>query len=343
MKKNVKKILATVSILILAVLSITGCGKKTPKFSDEIMFSLREYEPWFYESLHYTLLSDGTLIVQYFDTELGRETLSSDRMDKIKKKFSAENVYNMNVGKEGDFTDGTTRYIVLYDENGNEIKVGGYEVSSSKFQSLFYDLYALCEDDYTKQFSDLLDECMREGVTYYDKYMRNEVPDEPEEIEPEEEIWVEAEDAYINSFKCGYLSQENAPRPYVLYMIETDEEADCAEEKLGMVEPMDPDELWCFNTDVSDAFQEMKMNYSTAVYNYLIYYMEYDEGGNYSHADSVITNGKEISFNFDVVESPQGDFGTDVMDGDIVFAAVPKYFFKDLEITNTVSPLEETE
>ena len=71
--------------------------------------------------------------------------------------------------------------------------------------------------------------------------------------------------------------------------------------------------------------------------------MEYDEGGNYSHADSVITNGKEISFNFDVVESPEGDFGTDVMDGDIVFAAVPKYFFKDMEITNTVSPLEETE
>ena len=341
MKNNVRKIFATVSILILAVLSMTGCGKKAPEFSDEIMFSLRIYQPWIYESLHYTLLCDGTLIVQYYETELGRETISDERMDEIKKKFSAEKVYNMNVGKEADFTDGTRRYIVLYDSDGNEIEIGGYEVSSRKFQSLFYDLYALCEDDYTKQFSDLLLECMREGVTYREKYMNNNVSDEPEETEPEEETWEEMECEYINSFKCGYLSQNNAPGAYVMYLIETDEEADYAEEKLGMREPDDPDELWSFNTDVSDVFQEMRMNYSTAIYNYLIYYMEYSQGGNYSHADAVITNGREISFNYDVVESPEGDFGTAVMDGDIVFAAVPKYCFKDLELTNTVSPLEE--
>ncbi|MBP5191709.1 MAG: hypothetical protein J6Z74_00020, partial [Eubacterium sp.] len=43
------------------------------KFSEDTMFSLRVYEPWMYESLHYTLMSDGTLIVLYYDTELGRE------------------------------------------------------------------------------------------------------------------------------------------------------------------------------------------------------------------------------------------------------------------------------
>ena len=177
MKKIIKKYLVTICMLILGLVSITGCTK-TPKqeFSDEIMFSLRIYEPWIYESLHYTLLSDGTLIVKYYDTELGRETISSDRMDKINKIFSPEKVYNMNVGKEGDFTDGVSTYIVLYDKNGDEIEVGGYEVSSRKFNKLFNDLYALCEDDYTKQFSDLLDECNREGTTYRDKYLKNNVP-----------------------------------------------------------------------------------------------------------------------------------------------------------------------
>ena len=32
---------------------------------------------------------------------------------------------------------------------------------------------------------------MREGVPYRDKYMNNNVSDEPEETEPEEETWEE--------------------------------------------------------------------------------------------------------------------------------------------------------
>lgn len=166
----IKKILITVSMLILGVFPMTGCAV-TPEFSDEIMFSLRIYEPWIYESLHYTLLSDGTLIVLYYDTELGREMLSDERMDEIRKTFSPEKVYKMDVGKEGDMTDGTRRYIILYDSDENEIEIGGYELTDRRFNKLFYDLYVLCEDDYTKQFSDLLDECNREGITYRDKYL----------------------------------------------------------------------------------------------------------------------------------------------------------------------------
>ncbi len=176
--KKLKTIILIFTCLLIIPVMLTACGKKEelPEFSDETMFTLRIYQPWFYESLHYTLQSDGTLIVLYYDTELGRETLSDERMKKIKKIFSPEKVYKMNVGKEDERTDGTSRYIILYDSNGNEIEIGGYELKGGAgFNSYFYDLYALMEDDYTKQFSDILDECNRECTTYRDKYM-NPIP-----------------------------------------------------------------------------------------------------------------------------------------------------------------------
>ena len=147
-------------------------NRNTPGFSEDTMFSLRIYEPWFYESLHYTLQTDGTLIVQYYDTELGREKLSDEKMEEIRKVFSPEKVYSMNVGREDDRTDGTRRYIILYDHDGNEIEIGGYElIGGDHFNSYFDKLYALLEDDYTKQWSDKLDECMRDYVTYGDRYL----------------------------------------------------------------------------------------------------------------------------------------------------------------------------
>jgi hypothetical protein len=133
---------------------------------------MRIYQPWIYESLHYTLKSDGTLIVLYYDTELGREKLSEERMSDIKEVFSPEKVYDMDVGIEDSRTDGTKRNIVLYDTDGNEIKVGGYElVGGDNFNHYFDTLYQMLEDDFTKQFSDKLDECAEEGVTYKDKYL----------------------------------------------------------------------------------------------------------------------------------------------------------------------------
>ncbi len=39
------------------------------------------------------------------------------------------------------------------------------------FNQYFNTLYQMLEDDYTKQFSDKLDECAQEGVTYRDKYL----------------------------------------------------------------------------------------------------------------------------------------------------------------------------
>ena len=144
----------------------------TPVFSEDTMFSLRIYEPWFYESLHFTLENNGTLIVQYYDTELGREQLSDERMEEIRKVFSPEKVYSMDVGREDNMTDGIRRYIILYDHEGNEIEIGGYELEGGDHFNRYFDkLYALLEDDYTKQWSDKLDECMRDCVTYGERYL----------------------------------------------------------------------------------------------------------------------------------------------------------------------------
>ena len=142
-------------------------------FSENTMFSLRIYEPWIYESLHYTLKSDGTLIVQYYNTELGREKLSEEKMKAIRKIFSPEKVSSMNIGKENDRTDGTSRYIILYDADENEIKIGGYELEGGDhFNKYFNDLYELLQDDYTKQWSDKLDECIQDDTTYGERYLK---------------------------------------------------------------------------------------------------------------------------------------------------------------------------
>ena len=83
-----------------------------------------------------------------------------------------EEVYSMDIGKEADRTDGTQRYIILYDSDENEIKVGGYELEGGdNFDRYFHLLYQMLEDDYTKQWSDKLDECMRDNTTYGERYL----------------------------------------------------------------------------------------------------------------------------------------------------------------------------
>ncbi len=109
-----------------------------PVFSENTMFSLRIYEPWFYEYLHFTLESDGTLIVQYYDTELGRKQLSDERMEEIRKVFSPEKVNSMDVGRENDMTDGVSRYIILYDHNGNCYQAGADHKSRISDNALCY-------------------------------------------------------------------------------------------------------------------------------------------------------------------------------------------------------------
>ena len=184
MKKTIVLLLAAVSVMFSSCGGNEGLKRTEPlaaesaaadvfcdaQFSEDTMFSLRIYQPWIYESLHFTLKSDGTLIVLYYNDELGREQLSEERMNEIREVFSAEKVYNMDIGREDERTDGTRRYIILYDACGNEIEIGGYELRGGDgFNSYFEKLYRLLEDDYTKQFSDQIDECNQNGITFREK------------------------------------------------------------------------------------------------------------------------------------------------------------------------------
>lgn len=150
--------------------------------------------------------------------------------------------------------------------------------------------------------------------------------------ETEEQI---VEGAYVNSFSCGYLSGDLVPDQYTMYLVTNEEELAYAECYLGMQIPLNVDDFSGFNIGLAEEFQKMKEAYPISDYNYLLYYSEYSQGGHYHHSDSVVFNEDRIYFHYDEVRSPEGEVGTDVMEGDFDMAAVPKAFFKGKNFKNT--------
>ena len=142
------------------------------------------------------------------------------------------------------------------------------------------------------------------------------------------------EGAFVNSISCGYLGSDFVPEQYVLYLITNEEEVAYAEVYLGMQVPLNVDEIFGFNRGLAEQFQKMKEDYPITEYNYLLEYLEYSQGGHYHHADSVIYKEDIINFHYDVVKEPDGEFGTDVMEGDLIMAAVPKTFFEGKTFVN---------
>ena len=147
---------------------------------------------------------------------------------------------------------------------------------------------------------------------------------------------------YVNSIHCGQLDSRvtEAPEPYTMYLITTQEEEAYAEEYLGMKQPDDPEEikhLFMRNIEVADAFQEMKAKYPISDYNYLIFYYEDSVTGNYYHADSVKADGDRIEFHYDLERRPE--IVGCAFDGFLHMAAVRKDFFTNRTFSNTVSPI----
>ncbi|MBR6094275.1 MAG: hypothetical protein IKP92_04530 [Lachnospiraceae bacterium] len=143
-----------------------------------------------------------------------------------------------------------------------------------------------------------------------------------------------AQGAVVFSHSCGYLGSDFVPDQYILYLISNEEELAYAEIYLGMAVPENVEEIIGFNNGLADAFQKMKEDYPITDYNYLLEYLEYSQGGHYHHADSVIYKEDKIYFHYDVVKEPEGEFGTDVMDGDLIMAAVPKTVFEGKKFVN---------
>lgn len=144
------------------------------------------------------------------------------------------------------------------------------------------------------------------------------------------------EDAVVYNMSCGYLGDNFAPDQYTLYLVTNEEELCYAEFYLGMQVPENVDEISGFNTGLAEAFQKMKEDYPISDYNYLLEYLEYSQGGYYHHSDGIVYEGDKISFHYDKSVSPEGEFGTDVMEGDFMMAAVPKTFFEGKNFRNVV-------
>lgn len=157
-----------------------------------------------------------------------------------------------------------------------------------------------------------------------------EVPSENSLNEGEQIV----EGAVVYSHNCGYLGSDFVPDQYVLYLISNEEEVAYAEVYLGMQTPANTDEITGFNHGLSDAFQQMKEDYPISDYDYMIEYLEYSQGGHYHHADNVIYKEDKIYFHYDVVREPEGEVSTDVMEGDLIMAAVPKTFFEGKTFVN---------
>ncbi|MDE6687886.1 MAG: hypothetical protein K2K17_11280 [Lachnospiraceae bacterium] len=134
-----------------------------------------------------------------------------------------------------------------------------------------------------------------------------------------------AEDIYLLSFNCGYISG-NTPG---MLVIENKEQLDYALERYGLALPSDDmteDELWYYSTAIAEPFHEMIQNYPISEYSYVIEYDEVGCGG-YDLRVGALLVDKDIMHFVHTADSktPAPDsIQPDVMGGFCYMAAVPK-------------------
>ena len=145
---------------------------------------------------------------------------------------------------------------------------------------------------------------------------------------------------YVESFTCGYLSYDQRPMPYALYLISNEEELEYAEKYIGMTIPENGKESFSGHKEISESFQKIKIEYPIKDYYYLFCYSEYREGDHYHHADAVLFDENKLRFHFDKEKKPTGDSVEQIVGGDFDIAAIPKDFFEGKTITNVISPMQ---
>ena len=77
---------------------------------------------------------------------------------------------------------------------------------------------------------------------------------------------------YVESFTCGYLSYDQRPMPYALYLISNEEELEYAEKYIGMTIPENGKESFSGHKEISESFQKIKIEYPIKDYYYLFCY-----------------------------------------------------------------------
>jgi hypothetical protein len=136
-----------------------------------------------------------------------------------------------------------------------------------------------------------------------------------------------SDDIYLVSFDCGYISDSAFDR----LIIENEEQLDCALENYGLSLPpegLTEDELWYYNTSISEPFNEMLSEYPIDEYCYIIEYDEVNSDGYYFKAGALLVDTEVLRFVMTAdsytPDYENGEGYCDVMGGFCHMAAVPK-------------------
>lgn len=134
-----------------------------------------------------------------------------------------------------------------------------------------------------------------------------------------------ADDIYLLSLVSGYISGDYPD----LLIIEDREQLDCALEQYGLALPpegLSKDELWYYNTAVSEPFNRMADEYPITDYSYVIEYEVVPCGGYDLKVGALLVDEDKLHF-VRTADSKTPEPGTaqpDVMGGFCYMAAVPK-------------------
>lgn len=134
-----------------------------------------------------------------------------------------------------------------------------------------------------------------------------------------------ADDIYLLSYDCGYISGNHPD----MMIIENQEQLDYAYERYGLALPpegLSEDELWYYDTAISEPFNEMAGEYPITDYSYVIEYEEVGCGGYDLKVGALLVDEDILRFVRTAdSKTPDPELAqNDVMDGFCYMAAVPK-------------------
>ena len=149
-----------------------------------------------------------------------------------------------------------------------------------------------------------------------------------------------ADDIYLLSFNCGYLSGNRHP---VRMIVENQDQLNYAGERYGLAlsqEGLPEDELWSYHTGISGPFSEMAEKYSINDYSYVIEYDEVSSGGYDLHIGALLVDDDILHFvrTADSKTPDPDSMQPDVMGGFCYMAAVPKDTLMNAHYDNWTYP-----
>ncbi len=149
-----------------------------------------------------------------------------------------------------------------------------------------------------------------------------------------------ADDIYLLSFNCGYLSGNRHP---VRMIVENQDQLNYAGERYGLVlssEGLSEDELWSYHTGISGPFSEMAEKYPINDYSYVIEYDEVSTGGYDLRVGALLIDEDILHFvrTTDSKTPNPESMQPDVMGGFCYMAAVPKGTLMNAHYDNWTYP-----